>query len=564
MTTISIGKYLIHRLKEVGVETIFGVPGDYNMPLLDQIEDDKDVFWGNNANELNASYAADGYARINGVGALVTTFGVGELSAMAGIAGSYSEMVPVIHIVGMPNTKSQATGAVLHHTLGNGDYHVFQKMFAEITVANALLKQENAAEQIDRVLQHCIANVRPGYIGIPIDLINAEITVKASPIPSLSLDIPKNPEKTHRAALEDIIAKVEEAKKPIILVDACALRRNMIKDVQKLIEVSGFPTFTTPMGKGGVDEDQPAYRGCYAGDVSYDEVKQEVHDSDLILAIGCLKADFNTGGFTYHLDSDKVIEFHSFNVSVHYATYEKVSMNQLIPDLIKHFPKKRSIDFGPRPCGPQADSNSEVIDHTYFWTNIPRFLEPRSIIVAETGTSMFGAINMKAPKDAIFITQFLWGSIGYSVGSAMGAAMAGRTQDRRVYLFVGDGSFQLTAQEVSVMLHQGLTPVIIILNNDGYTIEKLIHGPDRKYNNFQMWQYSKTLEYFGCNLEHNLKESFQAKVGAQAKVTTRKELEKVLEQTRAEKNKIHILEVCMPQLDAPRELLLQVKTSENR
>jgi pyruvate decarboxylase len=146
----------------------------------------------------------------------------------------------------------------------------------------------------------------------------------------------------------------------------------------------------------------------------------------------------------------------------------------------------------------------------------------------------------------------------------MGAAMAGRTQDRRVYLFVGDGSFQLTAQEVSVMLHQGLTPVIIILNNDGYTIEKLIHGPDRKYNNFQMWQYSKTLEYFGCDMEHNLKESFQAKVGAQAQVKTRKELEKVLEQTKVEKNKIHIVEVCMPQLDAPRELLLQVKTSENR
>jgi pyruvate decarboxylase len=94
--------------------------------------------------------------------AVVTTFGVGELSAMAGIAGSYSEMVPVIHIVGMPNTKSQASGALLHHTLGNGDYHVFQKMFAEITIANALLRMNNAANEIDRVIRHCIANVRPG------------------------------------------------------------------------------------------------------------------------------------------------------------------------------------------------------------------------------------------------------------------------------------------------------------------------------------------------------------------------------------------------------------------
>jgi pyruvate decarboxylase len=152
-----------------------------------------------------------------------------------------------------------------------------------------------------------------GYIGIPIDLVNAEISVPTWPIEPMSLDIPPNPEKTHEAA-----------KSPIIIVDACALRRNMTKDVQKLIDVSGFPTYVTPMGKGGVDEAQQAYRGCYAGDVSYDEVKQEVIKSDLILEIGGLKSDFNTGGFTYHLDREKIISFHSFNTSVFYATYEKV------------------------------------------------------------------------------------------------------------------------------------------------------------------------------------------------------------------------------------------------
>jgi pyruvate decarboxylase len=163
-----------------------------------------------------------------------------------------------------------------------------------------------------------------GYIGIPIDLINAEISVPAWPIEPMSLDIPPNPEKTHKAALADIISKIEAAKNPIIIVDACALRRNVTKDVQKLIDVSGFPTYVTPMGKGGVDEEQQAYRGCYAGDVSYDEVKQEVIKSDLILEIGGLKSDFNTGGFTYHLDREKIISFHSFNTTVFYATYEKV------------------------------------------------------------------------------------------------------------------------------------------------------------------------------------------------------------------------------------------------
>lgn len=168
-----------------------------------------------------------------------------------------------------------------------------------------------------------------GYIGIPIDLINAEISVPAWPIEPMSLNIPPNPEKTHKAALGDIISKIEAAKNPILMVDACALRRNMTKDVQKLIDVSGFPTYVTPMGKGGVDEAQQSYRGCYAGDVSYDEVKQEVTKSDLILEIGGLKSDFNTGGFTYHLDREKIIAFHSFNTSVFYATYEQVGKNSI-------------------------------------------------------------------------------------------------------------------------------------------------------------------------------------------------------------------------------------------
>jgi pyruvate decarboxylase len=168
------------------------------------------------------------------------------------------------------------------------------------------------------------------------------------------------------------------------------------------------------------------------------------------------------------------------------------------------------------------------------------------------------------PTALLTVHYALRGSIGYSVGAALGAAMAARTHDRRVYLFVGDGSFQLTAQEVSVMLHHGLTPVIILINNDGYTIEKLIHGPKRQYNNFQMWEYSKTLKYFGSELEHNAKSGFQAKTGVQAQVRTRKELEQAMEQTKVEKNKIHMLEVCMPQMDAPRELLLQVQTSEYR
>lgn len=163
-----------------------------------------------------------------------------------------------------------------------------------------------------------------GYIGLPIDLVDVEITVPSWPVKPIDLKFPQNPEKTHKAALKDVISKIEQAKNPIILVDACALRRNLKKYVHELIDVSNFPTYVTPMGKGAVDEAHKCFRGAYAGNVSYDEIKKEVLDSDLILEIGALQSDFNTGGFTYHVDADKVIAFHSFNTSVFHATYEKV------------------------------------------------------------------------------------------------------------------------------------------------------------------------------------------------------------------------------------------------
>ncbi|KAG0170572.1 Pyruvate decarboxylase 1 [Apophysomyces sp. BC1034] len=565
-TTKAIGSHLLNRLKELGIDTIFGCPGDYNMPFLDLIEDDEDVLWGNNANELNASYAADGYARIRGAGAVVTTFGVGELSAANGIAGSFSEMVPVVHIVGTPNTKSQATGAILHHTLGNGNFRVFQEMFAKVTSANTHLEKRTALSEIDRVLKEMILSRRPAYIAIPIDLIFTEVPVTKESEEPLDLSRPKNPAKTQEACLQNVIKAIKEAKHPLILADACALRNNITHIVRQLAEKTQFPTYVAPMGKGAVDETATYYRGCYSGSVSLPEIAKEVHIADLILEIGSVQSDFNTGGFSYGLDQDKIISFHSFSTTVFRATYDKVDMIELLPKLIEALPDNldKNLELGLAASPAPAEPSTEITQ-SYFWNKVPEYMPPRSIIVAETGTSEFGTFNMRAPKDASFIMQVLWGSIGYSVGAALGAAAAAR--DRRVFLFVGDGSFQMTAQEISVMMHQGLTPVILLLNNDGYLIEKLIHGPDRDYNNYQMWNYSKTLEYMGGNLELNQSRERvpnHSLIGLQAKVDTREEFEAAMEQTTKEADRIHFIEVIMPRFDAPRELVLQVETSENR
>src|ERR1700741_2111533 len=166
----TVGDYLLDRLAELGVSEIFGVPGDYNLEFLDHIVAHPTIRWVGSANELNAGYAADGYGRLRGMSALVTTFGVGELSAANAIAGSYAEHVPVVHIVGGPSKDAQGTRRALHHSLGDGDFEHFFRISREITCAQANLMPATACREIDRVLTEVRGQKRPGYILLSIDV----------------------------------------------------------------------------------------------------------------------------------------------------------------------------------------------------------------------------------------------------------------------------------------------------------------------------------------------------------------------------------------------------------
>ncbi|KAI8987383.1 thiamine diphosphate-binding protein [Mycotypha africana] len=555
MPNVTISEYLLKRLKELNIDVIFGVPGDYNMPLLDFIEDDKDLTWGANANELNAAYAADGYARIRGAAALVTTFGVGELSAMNGIAGSYSEMVPVIHIVGTPVTTAQDQQSLLHHTLGNGDYQVFSKMASMVTVASTHITAERATSEIDEVIKTAYIKKRPGYLAFPLDLMTQKIDIPEDVFHQpLKLDIPRNPSEVQEIVLDNVIKAIENAKRPTIMVDGCALRQHIQKEVNEFVQKSGFPAFTAPMGKGTLDESLPNFRGCYSGTVSLEGVQKEVEQADLLIEIGSIKSDFNTGNFTYGLDKKKTISLHSFSTTIYHAEYPGVGMVELIPLITARLKETRQFDFPQRAQRIPTDTTTDIITHNYLWNKIADLIPVNSIVVTDTGTSEFGIFDVHGPKGTQFISQILWGSIGYSVGAALGAAMADRS--KRVYLFVGDGSYQLTAQEVSVFIRQGITPVIFLINNEGYTIEKMLHGREREYNNIPTWEYSSSLKFFGGHTKQKVakRKHSPSQVGVEARVTTRKEFEDTMEKVQQQADKIHFVEIVMPEMDIPRQL----------
>ncbi|KAI0333709.1 pyruvate decarboxylase [Cubamyces sp. BRFM 1775] len=558
--TMFVGQYLVERLVQLGVTKMFGVPGDFNLGFLDFVEDHPKIDWVGDCNELNAAYAADGYARVNEgkIGVVTTTFGVGELSAMNGIAGAFSEHIPVLHLVGVPSTSQQKAKPMLHHTLGDGRYDAYYKASQQFTIAQAVLNsKETAAAEIDRILTECLVMARPVYLMLPTDVAYERIPAKRLQTP-LSIEPPANDPEVEEFVLDEIVKLVEEAQNDvIILVDACAIRHGVKKEVEELYRRTGFPVYSAPMGKTAVSESYERYGGIYVGSVSNPAIKEKVEAAKLILSVGGLKSDFNTGNFTYHIPTQRTIELHSDHTRVQFAGFPGIGMKRLLPKLTSRLQpfKEDAVQIEvPKFELPVPQEDNDVISHTWLWPRVGQFFKSKDIIVAETGTSSFGVLDIPLPPESIFVSQILWGSIGWTVGATLGASFGALDRGLgRTILFVGDGSIQLTVQELSVMLHWGLKPIIFVLNNSGYTIERYLHGMKRKYNDISNWKWTQLLETFGGE---------EGKSCKSYTVRTKQELSNLLDDpTFAKADVIQLVELIMPQTDAPRALKAQAELS---
>lgn len=563
----TVGEYLLERLVQIGVKSVFGVPGDFNLGFLDFVENHPNLDWIGNCNELNASYAADGYARVKkgSVGALITTFGVGELSAINGIAGAFSEHIPIVHIVGVPSTSQQKNKPMLHHTLGDGRYDAYYKASQQFTVASANLQDAATAPgEIDRVLQACITAARPVYIMLPTDLAFSPADAAKS-----ALETPLKPNPPAAApdvedfAIGEITRLVKDAGEDVVvLVDACAVRHDVEAELKDFVKTTNFPVYAAPMGKTVIPEDYERYGGIYIGSISHPDTKEAVESAKLIISVGGVKSDFNTGNFTYRIPTVRTVELHSDHTLIQHALYQDMGMKSLLPKLttalksVHSSAKSTSIkrSFSQLPA-PGADPlGPDVISQLYLWPRVSQFLQPKDIIVAETGTSSFGILDVPLPNESILVAQILWGSIGYATGSTLGAALAAReTNMGRTILFTGDGSIQLTVQELATMMRRDLHPIIFVLNNDGYTIERWLHGKEAKYNDISSWNWTGILDVLGPHIEPKPKSH---------RVTTKAELDALLSDPEFNKaERMQLVEVIMDKFDAPEALQRQAELS---
>jgi indolepyruvate decarboxylase len=488
---MKIGDFLLRRLEEAGIRHLFGVPGDYNLSLLQQLQDAGTLKWVGTCNELNASYAADGYARLNGVGALLVTNGVGPLSAINGIGGSCSEHVPVICISGSIPLRSIDRGLGMHHTMADGNYDHFLRAYAPVTAVQTRITPRNAATEIDRLILTAWREKLPVYMELPSDITHLDIEVPVNPL--ILAEAPSDPERL-RSCIAAIAGRLSAAKSPAILVDADAGRYGVAPEVMQLAERIQAPVAAINAAKAVIDEAFPHYLGLYGGHASEPYVRERIETSDCLLSIGYRPIEVTTGDFTASLPAD-TIHARGHSVDVGDDNYQAVTLREVLRGVIDAVPQvtnRAPSRAAAAVAGTHADGSAKLTQLAY-WQAIQGYLRPGDVLYVDNGTS-FVILGLKLPPKCTFVGSINWGSIGYSVGALLGALTA--APERRHILLIGDGSFQVAAQELSTILRHDHKPVILLINNGGYTIERGYLGKAESYNDVANWAYADLPKVF--------------------------------------------------------------------
>lgn len=564
---IDLCEYIFKRLVQLGLGSVHGVPGDYNLTILDYVKP-AGLNWVGNANELNSGYASDGYGRIKGISAMVTSYGVGDLSAINAIGGAYGERAPIVHLVGTPPTAAQEAGACLHHSLGDGRLRIFADMNKFVTAAQAnLIDVDKAPALVDATLITCVLESRPVYIELPTNLVHAKVPAPTSPI---DLSLPGYDEEHETKIVSSIVESIQKSKKPMIFMGGLAARFRVTEEINEFVRLTGIPTATMTFGKGIINESIPNYQGVYMGAVGDTVFKQQVDEADLVLDFGPMHSDVNTFGFSAVPKADVTItidqysaKFFGKNSDTSGRVYSPKSfMAKLLKSIsatkLPEYPFKRGSTYPPHLLqNLKPSSKNEKIEHDEFWLSMSNFLRSGDIILVEAGTAIAGACSMVLPDNVIFMNSGLWLSIGYTLPALQGAALARREQRKegskeaagfsgRSILFIGDGSLQMSVQGISDIIRNKLDTTIIVINNDGYTVERYIHGFDESYNDIQPWRNTQAASFFGAPIN----DSDYPVIAEQARSWG--ELRSLLARPDVEKGKgLAVIEVFMDLKDAP-------------
>ncbi|MDR3618743.1 MAG: thiamine pyrophosphate-binding protein [Paludisphaera borealis] len=490
----TVADYIVGRLAREGITDCFGVAGDFAFKLCDAVARSDAVRWIGCSNELDAAYAADGYARVRGCSMLLTTYAVGELSALNGVMGAKAERSCVFHIVGMPAMRKQRVRQVVHHTLGDGEFQNFANISAQAACVSAVITPDNCTYEMERLIATARAESRPAYVLVAADYAVTPVTGSAPPPYPASASGPDLAK-----AVAAIAERVEAARSVAMLPAYTVSRFKLQGKLRALVEALGCPYCAMAMDKGVLSEAHPQFAGIYSGAASSPAVLEAVEGADVVIDAGGVSFnEVNTAAYTSHIDPGKLVTIGVDQVRIGDRIYNPVRMGDVFDGLAGAVSKNFGYSAPPRgvPTRPGGKPD-DPITAVNMYPRFRDFLRPADRIVLESGSMSSGMVPLPLPDGAEVQLQPLWGSIGWATGATLGIALA--DPSRRTVLFTGEGSHQMTAVDVGTMARHGLKPVIFVLNNEGYMVERALEAdPDWVYNDLAPWNYHALPAALGC------------------------------------------------------------------
>jgi TPP-dependent 2-oxoacid decarboxylase len=496
----TIGSFLASRIAQAGTRDFFTVPGDFNLVLLDELLKQPDLRMIGCCNELNAGYAADGYARsTGGLSVVVVTYMVGGLSVINAAAGAYSDDLPLLVVSGGPNTNDAPAGHLIHHTLGEKDFYQTERCFAPVVAQTFNIRNiQDAPHLIDAAITTCLARRKPVYLEIACNLAGAAISSPGA------LTLPPSPPSIDSAALAAAVdaaaARINSSVKPVLVAGSKLRRAGACEAFLKLADAVGCAVAVMPDAKGLIPENHPAFIGTYWGIVSSPRCVEIVESSDCQFFAGPVFTDYTTTGWTTLNSPAKLLQAGPTSFRMAGADFSAIPLAEFLQALAEKVTRNDASLVTYRrqqdPVAPPVPASESVpLALKEVRRQIQELLTPETDVVVETGDSWFNGQKLHLPAGSRYFFQMQYGSIGWATGATLGVSL-GAAAGRRTIALIGDGSFQLTAQEVSTMIRHGATPIIFLFNNRGYTIEVEIH--DGPYNNIKNWDYAGLMDVFNA------------------------------------------------------------------
>lgn len=482
-------EYLLDRLEDYDVDHIFGIPGDYVIPLFAESEQ-SNIRVVTTAHEPSAGYAADAYARVRGFGVAMATWGAGALNMVNAAAQAFAERSPLLVVSGAPEVEGRSPDRLLHHEVRDWDSQL--RVYKEVTCsAVSLTDRSTACEQIDSVLEEITRLKRPGYIEIPRDISKSDVEKR---------HVVKRPAKSALESAEmldkvtaEAVRRINESQRPVIYAGVEIERFNLRSELIRLAKRANLPVTTSLLGKSAFPETHPNFAGIYMGVIGSQVARGLVETSDCVIMLGGFMTDLDSGLFTMRVPDEKLILADASHVRVFGEAYPGMTLSDLIRSLLLSpglRPRDLSIqkaEIKESPASRDELRSSSIIEI------LNTFIGDEMVVVTDVGDCLFSCIDMRVNR---FIGPAFYASMGFGVPAGIGAACADPT--RRPVVLLGDGGFQMTGVELCTARKLGQKPVVIVFN-DGYYGTLRAIGPELASFKLAGWDYVAVARALGCD-----------------------------------------------------------------